>query len=105
MERDALRASIEALLKTLLEAGHVEGSVAEDYRGDTIAAVGVVRSPEAFSIEVPLRLGGRLVVWLRDRPAYGIVRTYARRIERELTELVVAYEHSLLRPPRKPGSA
>lgn len=105
MEHEAIRTSIEALLRTVLEAGHAEGCLAEDERGDVIASVGALRSPAALSIDVPLRLGGRLVVCFRDRPAIGLVRTRARRIERELSDLVAAYERSLVRPPRIPGSA
>src|SRR5688572_20423280 len=98
MERETIRSSIESLLTTLLEVDQVQGCLVEDDRSDTIAAVGVVRLPDALSIEVRLGLGGRLVVWFRERPGIGVVRTYARRIERELTELVVAYERSLVRP-------
>jgi hypothetical protein len=104
MELDATRLAIESLLKTLLELGQVQGCVAEDDRGDAIASVGTLRAPDAVCIEVPLRLGGRLVVWFRERSAYGILRTYARRIEAPLSELVGAYERSLVRPPRLPGS-
>lgn len=105
MDRDAVRSAIEALLTTLLEIPEVERCVAEDDRGDAIASVGALQSSDAETLEVPLRLGGRLVIRFRRRPAFGVVRTYARRIERQISDLVLAYERSLVRPPRMPGSA
>ena len=96
---------IEVLLTDLMEFDPVRGCRVDDDRGDPIVVVGVVDPPGCAVMTRPLSFGGTLSVWFAPRPAIGVVSTLARKIYNRLSNLVLANERDLVRPPRKPGAA